>query len=113
MRKKMLLPSFILAFTGIKAMDKHKLEVELIEQQKDEATKKRVAELLAKHTNPPKQINQDTSGYFDDYYKNRPLVNPEGKMVCFLSLGDPFPKEAIDENGKLKPGWKWHIPLAE
>jgi hypothetical protein len=79
----------------------------------DKAKRELVAELLAKHINPPRQIDQDTSGHFDDYYKNRPLVNPEGEIVCSMSLGDSFPKEAVDENGKLKPGWKWHIPLAE
>lgn len=74
------------------------------------ASEKEVAEFLAKHTKPSQQTNQ--SG-ISPYARAYPLLNPDGKIVCNVSLGKPFPQEAVDETGKLKPGWRWLFPLAE
>ena len=75
--------------------------------------KKRMKEFLDRIRNlPPEALEKNSHSY--SQFKNRnlhmyKLINPDGEQVsmCFGNDKEPeLPKEAQDENGNIKEGWK-------
>lgn len=53
-----------------------------------------------------------------DFYHSRRLINPDGKVINYINVlkanyKEQLPKEAVDENGNLQPGWKLQILFAD
>jgi hypothetical protein len=100
------------------------LPIQAMDQQASDDVAKRIMdieekaaaefeEFFKKHRNPEEPYDGSIDRGITDRYKNLPLMNAAGEVVCRMDLDAPWPQEAVDENGNLKPGWYMRIPYTE
>ncbi len=97
------------------AMNDTKKDKDCTEEQNRKDAARKFEELFKKIRNPnPEQPRlPENYDHFRNWYKNLPLIDPNGKIFCYMDLGAPYPAQALNEQGKLKSGWQLRVPLTE